>query len=169
MMKEWSQQFQLAESFYAEVKSPVSRQQSQQIAAAIKKKNAELGLVVRDQFGWIWFPLGTGIANYLFKTCTTVFNQQGKMVWGFCGKGAILSPELIKTAYPDPVSITQYYEPFFTHYPKFLLLLLKEDQAGKVHGSEFLEYFHLDSKNLPVSVYNAEDAGFWPSFTDTGF
>jgi hypothetical protein len=162
--REWADRFTLVGPLSMSGTRPfAARNDTDTLKDAIKRSGADFGMAAYHQFGWIWFPLRTGIANYIFRIRTAVFDREGTVVWEFLGKGNIPSPKLFDN-YPEPPSITLKFEPLLSNYPRFLLLLLEEDIAGRRHGARFPDYFGLSLRELPVYVYNDADKAFLPQF-----
>ena len=159
---------------YQHVRDRIRPEQTEQIARAIQDANAEFGIVVHSQFGWEWNSIKLGVANYRFKTVTTIHDIQGAVVWkaifGFVvepsakrllsGGGTKLVMEVVCAAAaqaPPLETIVTHHEIVFVTYPRYILMLIEDDLAGRTHEQP---YKRLD--NADFLVYNISE-GDWPS------
>ena len=140
-----------------------------QIAQRMAELGADLGLAVRDQFGWDWAVENTGVESYCFRACSAILGPQGQPVWQSCSKGS-RSPN----AWEDPLNLGTFLsglagvappvdtivkdlELFTQYHPQLLLRLIEEDVAGQPHSGSLGDYFQQKDRFRRIQLVNDND------------
>jgi hypothetical protein len=151
-----------------------------QISARLKAVKADYAIAVRDQYGWNEGDsiILNGVEKFNIRTCTTIFKANGQAVWAFCSRGFIEEPE---AATPSPssappksdaltgASAEDMFKKFFELYPRFLLLLIKEDAAGVAHkgeGTSFNDYVNKSFKETGLFIVNDKSPSYSHIYRD---
>jgi hypothetical protein len=169
----FSEKFNIIEQgSYKNISFPI--EDSLQIKKLINSVNAKYGIRVHSQFGAKWGNDNTSIEAYYFKVSTYIFDNEGKKIWNFCGKGynlivADLSLNAIIDGITAKLSLETFvngYEDFSNYYPKLLLNLIEEDVLGIEHKSGFHSYF--DTKDVKYLILcNCNKEKSLPQFRET--
>jgi len=132
---------------FTSVNSPVALTDKARIADAIEEAGADAGLIVYDQYGWMWGAGEAGISQYQVETRASILSRDADLIWDFHSEATIRPKPSLKdiisgffATTPDDATIIDGYSEFLGHYPAVIVQLIEEDIAGEPHGETLEDY-----------------------------